>query len=107
MKNEHQKNSLESTYVDLINSKQLSQSELRLYIIIYSSSQEAFANGQLYSPSQEALGHILGCSQPQISRGLKKLSELGLIDYKDYRHNGAKLCIPVKPESAAKILSLH
>ena len=107
MKQQSLINTMESTFLDLINSKQLSLSELRLYTLLFYNSREALSQGELYTPSQELLGKILGCKQPQISRAMKKLSEIGLIDYKDYRHNGVKICIPVKPESAAKILALH
>lgn len=107
MKTKNESKSLESIFVDLINSSELNKMQIRLYMYLYINSQEALSKGELYAPSQENLGKILGHHQPQISTGLKKLSEIGLIDYKDFRHNGVKICIPVKPESAIKILQVH
>lgn len=107
MKKINEVKTIESSWIDLINCSELSKIELRLYMWLYMNSQDALSRGELYTPSQEVLAELLGCHQPQISKALNSLSEKGLLDYNHYRCNGVKICIPVKPDSAAKILTKH
>ena len=96
----------DSFVVELITRKVINSSEFALYLHLCEGYEKAILNNELYTPKQKHLAKAINCRQPNICTMLKKLHEIGLIDYRNTTSQKYKSCAITRRDLVLKSL-LH